>query len=754
MRIRILPILVAALVALPAARTLAAEPLPPTAIDTFTRAALGGWSTADAGGPWLPEGHPESFAIGRGQATLTLPEVGAGRAAIQPAVLAADQELVATFAFDRLPDDGNAFAYLIARHTDAGELRLKARLDETGQVYLQPTTVVGKEEQGVGEEVTVPGLVVAPGEAFRLRAQVVGTIPTALRMRAWKAGTLEPESWPVQANDTFARVKGPGSPGIRAYVGSSVTDVPVTVTVDDWSVVVLDAPGSIAPSPAPSPTPPPDDVDLAEAFPVLTPGAEIAADRFERTSDRAWLDADAGGRWTHLGGGDEFHIERGEGVATVPAGETRTALLPVLQRDVLASATVRADTPPVEGNAWTYLVLRQTEEGEIRGRARIAPDGGVHLSVSVVVDGEETQLGPEIRPDGLTTGPGAPVRLRFAGIADPVTGTTRWKLKGWPATAAEPDGWTLQVDDATPSLQGAGAAGLRSYVGRSVSVPSVTITVDDLVMLAADATTGEADPVIAGAGDIATCGSSGAVKTAALLDRIPGTVMAVGDLAYPDGTAAQFRDCYDPTWGRFRDRTIAVPGNRDYATSKAAGYFGYWGDQGAAPGGWQAVDLGAWRVYAINAECDQVGCGPDSEQLAWLLADLAANPRACSMALMHEPRFTSGPHGSQRDLQPIWEALVGAGVELVVSGHDHGYERFLPLDAAGGVDTAAGTVQFVAGTGGGGGVEYTVRRAGSVVRDGESLGVLRLTLHPDGYDWRFVPALGDHFTDSGRAACH
>ena len=183
------------------------------------------------------------------------------------------------------------------------------------------------------------------------------------------------------------------------------------------------------------------------------------------------------------------------------------------------------------------------------------------------------------------------MRLRFAGVADPATGTTRWKLKGWPATAAEPDGWTLQVDDATPSLQGAGAAGLRSSVGRSVTVQSVTIAVDDLVMLAADATTGEADPVIAGAGDIATCDSSGAVKTAALLDRIPGTVMAVGDLADPDGTATQFRDCYDPTWGRFRDRTIAVPGDRDHATPKAAGYFGYWGDQGAAPGGWQAVDL-------------------------------------------------------------------------------------------------------------------------------------------------------------------
>jgi hypothetical protein len=613
---------------------------------------------------------------------------------------------------------------------------------------------VGKEEQGVGEEVTLAGLVLAHGEAFRMRAQVVGSIPTVLRMRAWRVDSPEPESWPVQANDTFARVKGPGSPGVRAYVGSSVTEIPMTVTVDDWSVAVLDAPGTISPSPSPAPTPTPDGRDLAAPIPVLAPGSEIAHDTFDRASSRGWLDAGGGGRWTHLGGGDEFRVERGSGVVAVPAGETRTALLPVLQRDLMASATLVGETLPVDGNAWVYLVLRQTEEGEVRGRARVAPDGGVHLSVSVVHDGEERQLGPEIRPDGLTTGPDAPVRLRFAGIADPTTGTTRWKLKGWRAAAAEPDGWTLQVDDATPALQGAGAAGLRAYVGRTVSVPSVTFAMDDVLLLAADDATGEADPVIAGAGDIATCGSSGAVKTAALLERIPGTVMAIGDLAYPDGTIDQFRDCYDPTWGRFRDRTLAVPGNREYATPRAKGFFDYWGEQVAPPGGWQALDLGTWRVYALNAECDKLGCGPDSEQLAWLQADLAANPRACSMAIMHEPRFTSGPHGSQRDLQSIWEALVAAGVELVVSGHDHGYERFLPLGASGGVDTRGGTVQFIAGTGGGGGVTYDVRRAGSVVRDGESLGVLRLTLRPDGYDWRFLPVLGAHFTDSGRAPCH
>lgn len=756
MRNRILPILVAALVALPAARTLAAEPPAPTAVDTFTRAAIGGWSTADTGGPWAPLNRPESFGIGRGQATIRLPEAGASRAVVQPQVIAADQDLVATFAFDRLPTGGNAFAYLVARHTDESELRLKARIDETGQVFLQPTTVVGKEEHGVGEEATVPGLILAPGDAFRLRAQVVGTIPTALRMRAWRAGAAEPESWPVQANDTFARVKGPGSPGVRAYVGSSVTDVPLAVTVDDWSVVVLDAAGSVPPSPSPMPTPVPQDPALAIAEPAYAPATQIAHDRFERVLGRAWLDADSGGRWSHLGGGDDFRTERGAGIMTVPAGETRTALLPLLQRDLMASASFWAETLPADGNAWTYLVLRQTDGGEVRGRARIAPDGGVHLSVSVVENGEERQLGPEIRPEGLTAGPREPVRLRFAGVADPTTGTTRWKLKGWPASAAEPDGWTLQVDDATPSLQGAGAAGLRAYVGRSVSVPSVTLAVDDLVVLAADAATGEADPIIAGAGDIATCGSRGSERTATLLERLPATamVMAVGDLAYPDGTLTQFRDCYDPTWGRFRERTIAVPGNREYATPKAKGFFDYWGDQVPAPGAWQALDLGTWRVYALNAECDLIGCGPDSDQLAWLVADLAANPRACSMAIMHEPRFTSGPHGSQRDLQPIWETLVAAGVELVVSGHDHGYERFLPLGTHGELDPERGTVQFIAGTGGGGGVDYEVRRAGSVVRDGESLGVLRLTLRPDGYDWRFLPALGDHFTDSGRAACH
>ncbi len=761
MRIPPLPAAIAALVvatvlsvgaASPLAATDAADPPPVTLADTFSRAAIGGWGGAAPSRHWVPDGQAAAFSVGHGAAAITLSEAGSARSITQTGVVARDVDLAARFGLERLPDAGNAFVYLVARRADDAEVRLKVRIDESGALFLQPTAMDRRQELGIGEEVPVPDLFIGAGEPFWLRAQVVGAIPTTIRMRAWRDGAREPEGWMVDATDSLARATGPGAGGVRAYVGSSVTALPLRIAVDDWSMRVLDP--LAAATPTPSITPSPADLDLPDPDPAVEPGVELARDDFSRESRRAWGDAVTGERWAHAGDGDAFGVDGRVGVASVPAGETRTAMLPLRQRDLMASATLTATTLPRDGFGWVYLVLRQADGHEVRGRARVAPDGGVHLSISLVEEGEERQLGPEIRPDGLVTGPGTPVRMRFAGVSDVGhPGLTTWRLKAWPANAAEPDGWMLQADDATAALQGAGAAGLRMYAGRSVSNGPMEVTVDDVQLLAADATTGNADPVIAGAGDIAACGSLASERTARLLDAIGGTVMAVGDLANRDGTPEQFRDCYDPTWGRFRDRTLPVLGNREYATPDAAGWFGYWGAAGAPPGGWQARDLGTWRVYALNSECAAVGCGPDSDQLAWLRADIAANPRACTLALFHRPRITSGPHGDARAMRPIWEILRTAGVDVVVSGHDHGYERFLPADGAGALDTDGGIVQFVAGTGGSGSVRYAGRRAGSVVRDGATLGVLRLTLRPDGYDWRFLPVAGAHFTDSGRAAC-
>jgi hypothetical protein len=195
-------------------------------------------------------------------------------------------------------------------------------------------------------------------------------------------------------------------------------------------------------------------------------------------------------------------------------------------------------------------------------------------------------------------------------------------------------------------------------------------------------------------------------------------------------------------------------GNHEYQTPGAAGYFGYFGAAAHGPGGYYATDVGAWRVYVLNAECAEVSCAAGSPQVQWLVSDLAANPRSCVAAIWHEPRYTSGPHGDATWTSAFWDALYAAGAELVISGHDHDYERLLPMNPAGGLDTTSGMIQFVVGTGGVGGVTFGSVHANSAVRNGSTFGVLKLTLRPNGWDWQFIPIPGQTFTDSGSGSCH
>jgi hypothetical protein len=263
-------------------------------------------------------------------------------------------------------------------------------------------------------------------------------------------------------------------------------------------------------------------------------------------------------------------------------------------------------------------------------------------------------------------------------------------------------------------------------------------------------------PVLVGAGDIASCTSSGDSATGALIDRIPGTVFAAGDTAYESGTAAQFTNCYRPTWGSFKWRTRPVPGNHEYLTAGAGPYFAYFGAQaGTAGQGWYAYDVGTWRIYSLNANCASVGgCGPGSAQEAWLRTDLAANPRACMAAIWHQPLFSSGVHGGTDATRPLWDALYEAGADLVINGHDHDYERFAPQRPDGTADASTGIREFVVGTGGTGLRSFSTIQANSEVRKAGVLGVLKLELKTAGYTWRFVPVAGSTWTDSGSASCH
>lgn len=262
-------------------------------------------------------------------------------------------------------------------------------------------------------------------------------------------------------------------------------------------------------------------------------------------------------------------------------------------------------------------------------------------------------------------------------------------------------------------------------------------------------------PVLVGAGDVASCSSSGDSGTAARIDRIPGTVFTAGDNAYPSGTAAQFANCYKPTWGRFKTRTRPVPGNHEYVTKDAIPYFAYFESRAGTGGqGWYAYDVGAWRIYSLNSNCAYVGgCGVGSAQEAWLRADLAANPHACVAAIWHHPLFSSGKHGGTDSTRPLWDALYDAGADVVINGHDHDYERFALQRPDGTADPAHGIREFVVGTGGGGRRSFSTVQANSQVRKAGLFGVLKLELKATSYTWRFVPNAGSTWSDSGSANC-
>jgi hypothetical protein len=225
-------------------------------------------------------------------------------------------------------------------------------------------------------------------------------------------------------------------------------------------------------------------------------------------------------------------------------------------------------------------------------------------------------------------------------------------------------------------------------------------------------------------------------------------VLTLGDNAYPDGTLSDFTSYYDPTWGQYKSITSPAPGNHEYHVAGAADYFTYFNN----PPAYYSFDLGSWHIVSLDGD---ISTSSGSAQETWFRNDLAAHPNACTLVYWHEPRFSSGAeHGSDTSKQALWQDAYNAGVELVLSGHDHEYERFAPMNASGALDTSNGVRQFVVGTGGSSLYSFGTILPTSEVRNNVTWGVLELTLHSASFDWQFVPISTQTFTDSGTQACH
>lgn len=237
-------------------------------------------------------------------------------------------------------------------------------------------------------------------------------------------------------------------------------------------------------------------------------------------------------------------------------------------------------------------------------------------------------------------------------------------------------------------------------------------------------------------------------------------VLMLGDAQYLTGSLSAYEAAYDPSWGRVKPITYPTPGNHDYYTEGAAGYFDYFngvgehsGPAGARDKGRYSLDLGAWHLISLNSNCEAIGgCGAGSAQQKWLARDLERTKEKCVLAYWHHPRFSSSLHGNNETMKHAYKRLYKAGADVILSGHDHIYERFAPQSHTGKA-TRKGPRAFVVGTGGLSHYPVTEIQPNSRVRDNTTFGVLRFKLKPDSYKWRFLPANGIGFSDSGKAQC-
>jgi hypothetical protein len=524
----------------------------------------------------------------------------------------------------------------------------------------------------------------------------------------------------------------------------------------------------------------------------------------------AWVKHDGAGRWQNILAKPGTGGEAEQNYALWITPENRVVAL-----FGGGSDHVRADTRDALDGAWHQLAASYDGEAariyvdgvlaaEKRGEAQLAPNG-LPLLIGRGGESEDRRSFDGLLADvWVSAAPldSGPARRLYAREVTQFRSTTPT------VTLTSPENGS-RTTDTTPAFAGSASRGaldrqeveVRLYRGRSLSTAPLQTLVAHRVAagawsvsarsrmrpgtytaratqagVAGDLGASEpttftvlpsfpsSGPVLAGAGDIADCTDSGHEATAELLTDVPeATVQTFGDNAYPRGSPSDFATCYDSSWGQVKGRTNPAIGDHEYDTRRAAGYFGYFADRLARFGtsardparAYYSYELGSWHVAVLNASCWKVPTCNVERQLAWLDDDLAQREGMCTLAVLHSPRWSSGAvHGDNRQMQPYWERLYEYGADIVVGGDEHVYERYAPQNPQGTYDPRRGLRQFTVGTGGGSLYDFARANPNSEVRHGGSYGILKLALHPRGYEWQFVAARRKTVVDGGSDRCH
>ena len=347
-------------------------------------------------------------------------------------------------------------------------------------------------------------------------------------------------------------------------------------------------------------------------------------------------------------------------------------------------------------------------------------------------------------------------------IASPLEGTTSFEGLPIPFSASATD---IESNDVSASITWTSSLDGILGIGPTFTRSDLAVGTHTLTITASDGQGGFASRTrvftifppsneLLAAGDIGSCTSAGDEATGTLLESLVGTILGLGDFAYPTSSASDFAACFEPSWGRHKARIRPIVGN-EYQQPGAAPYYAYFGAAAGNPSqGWYSFDLAGWHLVALNSACNKIGgCDAGSAQGQWLEADLAANSKPCTLAYYHDPRFSSGQLGVDDSTLGLWQILHAHGVDVLLHGDDHAYERFGRMNPNGVAEPLRGVRSFIVGTGGVGLHNADEGEPNSEVRSSTTYGVLRLVLEPTSYGWEFVGAGPGNFTDSGSEDC-